>query len=86
MKSTISVRLPRELNEKVKKDAIENNLSAEQYIVYLLTKTISYQEAQNELRNRLKRKSRSKALSVLEKVPDLLPLKGDELPRGGNER
>ena len=79
MTSTFSLRLPKDLSEKVKKEAIENNLPAEQYIVYLLTKIISYQEAQNELRNRLKRKSRSKALSILEKVPDIPPLKGDEL-------
>jgi len=79
MTSTLSLRLPKELSEKVEKEAIKNNLPPGQYIVYLLTKIISYQEAQNELRNRLKRKSRSKALSILEKVPDVTPLKGDEI-------
>jgi len=82
---TLSLRLPKDLSEKVKKEAGENNLPTEQYIVYLLTKIISYQEAQDELRKRMKRKNRSVALSVLKKVPDVPPLKGDELPRYGKK-
>lgn len=81
----LSLQLPKDLSEKVKKEAIENNLPVEQYIVYLLTKIISYQEAQDELRKRMKRKNRSMALSVLEEVPDIPPLKGDELSRYGKK-
>jgi hypothetical protein len=86
MKSTISLKLPNDLRERVQKQAIESNLPVEQYIVYLLTKIISYQDAQDELRKMMKRKNRAKALSVLEKVPDRPPLKGDELPRRGIKR
>ena len=83
MKPTYTLRLPRELQEKIKDEAERSEMSINQYILYTLTKEVSYKEAERTLRDRInKASSREKALELLEgMVPDVPPLPEDEIPR-----
>ncbi len=86
MKATYTLRLPEELREKLKKEAKISEMSINQYILYTLTKDISYKEAERLLKNRIRRvSSRREALKLLDKiVPDVPPLPQDDLPEMEN--
>ena len=81
MKTSITLRLPEELREKVKEEAKRGDMSVNQYVLYTLTKEITAKEAERRLKERIKRApSREEALRLLDAiVPDIPPLKGDEL-------
>lgn len=80
MKSTFSLRFPDELREKIEREARLNHVSINQYIIYALTKELSYREAERALRDRIQQTlSRKEALELLDAiVPDVPPLPGDE--------
>ena len=80
MKATYTLRLPEELREKIIKEAKTNKMSINQYILYTLTKDISYKEAERLLKSRIRRAlSRKEALNLLDKiVPDIPPLPQDD--------
>ena len=80
MKATYTLRLPAELREKIRKEAEINKMSINQYILYTLTKDISYKEAERGLINRIRRApSRKETLDLLDRiVPDVPPLPQDE--------
>lgn len=82
MKATYTLRLPEELRKKIKEESARNNMSINQYILYTLTKDVTYREAVRILKNRVKQApSHEEALEMLESmVPDIPPLPGDELP------
>jgi hypothetical protein len=86
MKATYTLRLPKELREKIIKEAKTNKMSINQYILYTLTKDISYKEAERLLKNRIQRaSSRKEALNLLDTiVPDVLPLQQDDLSETEN--
>jgi len=86
MKATYTLRLPEELREKIRKEAKTNKMSINQYILYTLTKDISYKEAERLLKNRIRRaSSRKEALNLLDTiVPDVPPLPQDDLPEAEN--
>ena len=79
MKATYTLRLPEELREKIRKEAENNKMSINQYILYTLTKDISYKDAERALKNRIRRApSRKEALDLLDRiVPDVPPLPQD---------
>lgn len=81
MKTSYTLRLPEELRRKIKEEAERCQMSANQYILYSLTKEIAYKEAAEALRNRIKKApSRLEALELLESiVPDIPPMKEDEI-------
>ena len=81
MKATYTLRLPEELQRKIKEEAERSKMSINQYILYTLTKDISYKEAEKTLRNRIKEaRSREEALRLLEAiVPDVPPLPEDTI-------
>jgi len=66
---------------KLKEEAERSDMSINQYILYTLTKEISYKEAAAVLKNRIeKAPSRAEALKLLDSiVPDVPPLKEDKL-------
>ena len=76
MKATYTLRLPEELREKIREEAKTNKMSINQYILYTLTKDISYKEAERLLKNRIRRaSSRKEVLNLLDTiVPDVPPL------------
>ena len=86
MKATYTLRLPEELRDKIRKEAKNNKMSINQYILYTLTKDISYREAERSLKSRIRRaSSRKEALNLLDRiVPDVPPLPQDDLPEMEN--
>ena len=82
MKTSITLRLPEELREKIREEAERINLSMNQYVLYTLTKEISYKEAERRMKDRIRKApSREEALRLLGAiVPDISPLEGDDLP------
>ena len=82
MKATYTLRLPKELREKIREEAKISKMSINQYILYTLTKDIAYKEAERSLKSRIRRSSsREEALNLLDKiVPDVTPLPQDDLP------
>ena len=81
MKATYTLRLPEELQDKIKEEAKQSKMSINQYILYTMTRDISYREAERTLINRIKRApSREEALRLLETiVPDVPPLPEDKM-------
>ncbi|TET24340.1 MAG: toxin-antitoxin system HicB family antitoxin [Candidatus Cloacimonadota bacterium] len=81
MKATYTLRLPEELRRKIKEESERSDMSINQYILYTLTKEISYREAERALKNRIKRApSREEALMLLDTiVPDVPPLAEDNI-------
>jgi len=82
MRATYTLRLPEELQRKIKEEAERSKMSINQYILYTLTKDISYKEAERVLKNRIKKaRSREEAIRILEAiVPDVPPLPEDIIP------
>ena len=82
MKASYTLRLPEELRSKVQEEAKRSDMSMNQYIVYTLTKEVSYREAAAALRDRIRKApSRAEALELLDSiVPDVPPLKDDRIP------
>jgi len=82
MKITYTLRLPEELRKKIKEESALNKMSINQYILYTLTKDITYREAGRALKNRIKQAtSREEAIELLETiVPDVPPLPEDRIP------
>jgi len=80
MKTSYTLRLPEELGKKVREEAERSDMSVNQYILYTLTKEISYKEAAAALKERIKKApSRAEALKLLESiVPDVPPLEEDK--------
>ena len=86
MKATYTLRLPEELQDKIKEEAKRSKMSVNQYILYTLTRDVSYREAERTLKNRIKRApSREEALKLLEIIVlDVPPLPEDKmLPANG---
>jgi hypothetical protein len=85
MKATYALRLPEELREKIEEESTRSKMSINQYILYTLTKDITYKEAVKQLKNRIKQApSRKEALKLLDSmVPDVEPLPEDEIPTYG---
>lgn len=82
MKTSYTLRLPEELRRKVREEAERSDMSVNQYILYTLTKEISYKEAAVALKERIRKApSRAEALKLLESmVPDVPPLEEDKMP------
>ena len=79
MKTTYNLRLPEELCEKIEREAKKNNVSINQYILYTLTKSISYNEALQQLHEELKDVPEMDIEEMLRRIPDRKPLPGDEI-------
>ncbi len=81
MKATYTLRLPEELRDKIRQEAQQSKMSVNQYILYTLTRDVSYREAERVLKNRIKQApSREEALRLLETiVPDVPPLPEDKM-------
>ena len=82
MKATYTLRLPEELRRKIKEEASRSDMSINQYILYTLTKEVSYKEAERILKSRIKQaSSREEAIKLLDViVPDVPALAEDKMP------
>jgi len=78
--STMSLRLPESLHEKVRELAEREGISINQLVTTALAEKISALLTQEYLEERAARGSRAEYLRILSKVPKTDPDPGDELP------
>ena len=78
--STMSLRLPESLHEKVRELAEREGVSINQLVTTALAEKISALLTQEYLEERAARGSRKEYLRILDKVPNAEPDPGDELP------
>jgi HicB-like protein involved in pilus formation len=81
MKASYTLRIPEELQKKIKEEAKRSDMSINQYILYTLTKEIAYKEAAVALTDRIRKApSREEALKLLDSlVPDIPPIGQDNI-------
>ena len=77
--STMSLRLPESLHQKVRELAEREGVSINQLVTTALAEKISALLTEEYLAARAARGSRKKFLEVLEKVPSAEPDSGDEV-------
>ncbi len=79
MNTTVTLHLPEELCGKLEQEAKKQHLSVNQYILYTLTRTLSYNEALELVHEKLSQIAHIPIVDVLNAIPDRKPLAGDEL-------
>ena len=77
--STISLRLPESLHERVRKLAKKDNISINQFASSALAEKISALETEQYLAQRAKRGTREKFERAMSKVPNIEPERQDRL-------
>ncbi len=77
--STISLRLPDSLHERIRKLAKKDNISINQFAASALAEKISALETEEYLNKRAQRGDREKFKRALSKVPDVEPDRQDQL-------
>jgi len=77
--STISLRLPDSLHERIRKLAKKDRISINQFAASALAEKISALETEEYLSQRAKRASRAKCDRALSKVPDVEPENRDKI-------
>jgi hypothetical protein len=81
MKASYTLRIPEELQKKIKEEAKRSDMSVNQYILYTLTKEIAYKDAAVTLKELIKKApSREEAIKLLESiVPNVPPIEEDKI-------
>lgn len=77
--STISLRLPESLHERIRKLAKKDNISINQFAASALAEKISALETEEYLEKRAKRGSRKGFERAMSKVPEVEPDRQDQL-------
>ncbi len=77
--STISLRLPDSLHERVRKLAKEDNISINQFVATALAEKMSALLTEEYLTERAKKGSKKKFKTALSKVKNVAPEEGDTL-------
>ena len=77
--STISLRLPDSLHDRVRELARRENISINQFVATALAEKMSALLTEEYLESRASRGSRMKYLAVLKKVRDREPDSGDDI-------
>ena len=77
--STISLRLPDSLHERVRKLAKEDNISINQFVATALAEKMSALLTEEYLSERAKKGSKKKFRVALSKVKNVAPEEGDVL-------
>ncbi|HFD31914.1 MAG TPA: toxin-antitoxin system HicB family antitoxin [Gammaproteobacteria bacterium] len=77
--STISLRLPDSLHERVRKLAKEDNISINQFVATALAEKMSALLTEEYLSERAKKGSKKKFKAALSKVKNVAPEEGDVL-------
>ena len=77
--STLSLRLPDSLHNRVRELAQQDGISINQFISTAVAEKLAALMTEEYLDKRAKRGNREKFLAVLAKVPDVPPEPGDEL-------
>ncbi len=77
--STISLRIPDSLHQRVRELADQDNVSINQFVTLALNEKISALDTETYLAARAKRGSRQKFEAALAQVPDVEPDEADRL-------
>lgn len=78
--SSLSVRLPDSLHEKIRELARRDDVSINQFIATAVAEKASALLTVDYLRQRARRAEPELFARLLDRVPDVPPLEGDELP------
>ena len=78
--SQLALRLPDSLHERARTLARQDNTSLNQFIALAVAEKVSALEAANFFRERDVRGNLQEALAILDRVPDMPPMPGDEMP------
>ena len=78
--STLSLRLPESIHEKLGQLAKQEGISINQLINSAVAEKLAALLTERYLEERARRANRSKFDAVLAKIPDVAPIPGDELP------
>ena len=84
--STRSIRFPASLDERLRLAAAHDGVSVNQYVALAVAERLAGESTLEALKKRAARGSREKFLAVLDAVPDVPPMPGDEMPDGGRVR
>jgi predicted DNA-binding ribbon-helix-helix protein len=76
--SQFALRLPNSLHERVRAMAREDNVSLNQFITMAVAEKVSELETTAFFRERAVRGNLTQLQSILDRVPDVAPLAGDE--------
>lgn len=77
--STLSLRLPNSLHEKIRQLAKEEGISINQFIVSAAAEKMASLLTENYLQERARRGDLDQFQSVLDKVPDVAPEEYDQI-------
>jgi len=78
--STLSLRLPESLHDRLRELAKREGVSMNQLIATAVAEKISALDTVEYLEERAERGSREEFLGALGRAPDVKPVPGDELP------
>jgi uncharacterized protein (DUF1778 family) len=77
--SALSLRLPDSIHRHIKEIAKKEGVSINQFISSAVSEKISALMTEDYLKSRAKKARKKDFKSILDKVPDRKPLRGDEL-------
>ena len=79
--STIQIELPQSVLDEARRLASKDKVSLDDYVAHVLTRHIATLQGVSYLNERAKNApGRERILEILNKVPDVPPMSGDELP------
>lgn len=78
----VSVNIPDSLYSRAQKLAQQDNTSLHQFIVAAVAEKVSTLNSAAFFRERAQRGNRARFLEIMNQVPDVPPIPGDELPEG----
>lgn len=78
--STISLRLPDSIHQKIKEIAARDGTSINQFVATAAAEKVSALETEQYLEDRARQGRRERFLELLAKAPDIEPDEGDRLP------
>lgn len=79
MNTVFNLRLPSDLRRKVETEAKDNHTSINQYLLYIITKTMAYNEAFTNINKKFKNINSDSWEEEFEKIPDIEPSDNDKL-------
>ena len=77
MNTVFNLRLPTELKKKVEDEAKDNHTSINQYLLYIITKTIAYNEAMKNITTKFNKIDTSNWEREFSKIPNIEPFEYD---------
>ena len=77
MNTVFNLRLPMELKKKVEIEAGKNHTSINQYLLYIISKSMSYNDAMKHISRTFKNSTSVNWKEAFEEIPDIEPFEED---------